>query len=116
MLIQIKANREKMSGNNLWIGSGDGHTAKHSSDNHIDEIANAMLKRQQATAIVAARLKIVEGAVSMVEMALADLLEKQIVDLDEEKSINGKQSHGDLVFRQRGYSSTEYRHLKCVER
>ncbi len=52
---------------------------------YAPEIANAMLKRQQATAIVAARFKIVEGAVSMVEMALADLLEKQIVDLDEEK-------------------------------
>ncbi|WP_346863235.1 SPFH domain-containing protein [uncultured Draconibacterium sp.] len=56
--------------------------------NHIayaQEIAQAMLKRQQATAIVAARYKIVEGAVSMVEMALAELSQKQIVDLDEEK-------------------------------
>jgi regulator of protease activity HflC (stomatin/prohibitin superfamily) len=56
--------------------------------NHIayaQEIAQAMLKRQQATAIVAARYKIVEGAVSMVEMALEQLSEKQIVDLDEEK-------------------------------
>ena len=49
------------------------------------EIANAMLKRQQATAIVAARHKIVEGAVSMVEMALDELGKKQIVDLDEER-------------------------------
>lgn len=56
--------------------------------NHIayaQEIAQAMLKRQQATAIVAARFKIVEGAVSMVEMALEQLSEKQIVTLDEEK-------------------------------
>ncbi len=56
--------------------------------NHIayaQEIAQAMLKRQQATAIVAARFKIVEGAVSMVEMALEQLSEKQIVELDEEK-------------------------------
>lgn len=56
--------------------------------NHIayaQEIAQAMLKRQQATAIVAARYKIVEGAVSMVEMALEQLNEKGIVDLDEEK-------------------------------
>lgn len=56
--------------------------------NHIayaQEIAQAMLKRQQATAIVAARYKIVEGAVSMVEMALDELSTKQIVDLDEEK-------------------------------
>ncbi len=56
--------------------------------NHIayaQEIAQAMLKRQQATAIVAARYKIVEGAVSMVEMALDELSKKKIVDLDEEK-------------------------------
>lgn len=56
--------------------------------NHIayaQEIAQAMLKRQQATAIVAARYKIVEGAVSMVEMALDQLSQKQIVELDEEK-------------------------------
>jgi len=56
--------------------------------NHIayaQEIAQAMLKRQQATAIVAARYKIVEGAVSMVEMALDELSEKSIVELDEDK-------------------------------
>ena len=52
---------------------------------YAQEIANAMLKRQQATAIVAARHKIVEGAVSMVEMALDELNEKDIVDLDEER-------------------------------
>ncbi|MEZ4797451.1 MAG: SPFH domain-containing protein [Flavobacteriaceae bacterium] len=52
---------------------------------YAQEIANAMLKRQQATAIVAARHKIVEGAVSMVEMALEELGKKQIVDLDEER-------------------------------
>tara|TARA_R110002050_G_scaffold286121_3_gene436430 strand:+ start:35533 stop:35754 length:222 start_codon:yes stop_codon:yes gene_type:complete len=44
-----------------------------------------MLKRQQATAIVAARHKIVEGAVSMVEMAIAELSKKGVVDLDEER-------------------------------
>ncbi len=49
------------------------------------EIAGAMLQRQQATAIVAARSKIVEGAVGMVEMALDLLSKKQIVELDEEK-------------------------------
>ncbi len=49
------------------------------------EIAGAMLQRQQATAIVAARTKIVEGAVGMVEMALAMLSEKDIVVLDDEK-------------------------------
>lgn len=52
---------------------------------YASEIASAMLKRQQAEAIVAARLKIVEGAVSMVENALDKLSEKQIVDLDEDK-------------------------------
>jgi hypothetical protein len=44
-----------------------------------------MLRRQQATAIVAARHKIVEGAVSMVEMALDELSKKQIIEMDEEK-------------------------------
>jgi regulator of protease activity HflC (stomatin/prohibitin superfamily) len=52
---------------------------------YAPEIASAMLQRQQATAIVAARHKIVEGAVSMVEMALQQLSEKQIIELDEEK-------------------------------
>lgn len=49
------------------------------------EIAGDMLRRQQATAIVAARFKIVEGAVSMVELALEQLSKKEIVHLDEEK-------------------------------
>ncbi len=52
---------------------------------YAQEIAQAMLKRQQATAIVAARFKIVEGAVSMVDMALEQLAEKQIVELDDDK-------------------------------
>ncbi len=52
---------------------------------YATEIAQAMLQRQQATAIVAARSKIVEGAVGMVEMALEQLSKKQIIDLDEEK-------------------------------
>lgn len=52
---------------------------------YASEIAQAMLKRQQATAIVAARFKIVEGAVSMVEMALNDLSKKEIIELDEDK-------------------------------
>ncbi len=49
------------------------------------EIAGAMLRRQQAAAIIAARIKIVEGAVSMVEMALDQLSSKKLVDLDEDK-------------------------------
>lgn len=52
---------------------------------YAPEIAGAMLQRQQATAIVAARSKIVEGAVGMVEMALEMLSHKQIVELDEER-------------------------------
>lgn len=52
---------------------------------YASEIAGAMLRRQQATAVVAARSKIVEGAVGMVQMALDQLSQKQIVDLDEEK-------------------------------
>jgi len=49
------------------------------------EIAGAMLQRQQASAVVAARKQIVDGAVGMVEMALAKLSEKEIVHLDEER-------------------------------
>ena len=52
---------------------------------YAQEIAQAMLKRQQATAIVAARFKIVEGAVSMVEMALQQLEEKKTIDFDNDK-------------------------------
>lgn len=52
---------------------------------YAPEIAGAMLQRQQATAVVAARKQIVEGAVGMVEMALAKLSEKEIVHLDEER-------------------------------
>jgi regulator of protease activity HflC (stomatin/prohibitin superfamily) len=52
---------------------------------YAPEIAGAMLQRQQATAIVAARSKIVEGAVGMVEMALEKLSERGIVHLDDDK-------------------------------
>ncbi len=52
---------------------------------YASEIAGAMLRRQQATAIVAARYKIVEGAVSMVEMALDELSKKDIIEFDDEK-------------------------------
>ncbi|MGH9794219.1 MAG: SPFH domain-containing protein [Candidatus Acidiferrales bacterium] len=52
---------------------------------YVPEIASAMLRRQQATAIIAARQKIVEGAVSMVEMALDQLAAKHVVELDEER-------------------------------
>jgi regulator of protease activity HflC (stomatin/prohibitin superfamily) len=52
---------------------------------YASEIAQAMLRRQQANAVVAARSRIVEGAVGMVELALARLNERGIVDLDEER-------------------------------
>jgi regulator of protease activity HflC (stomatin/prohibitin superfamily) len=54
---------------------------------YAPEIAGAMLRRQQAEAVIAARQKIVHGAVSMVEMALNDLAEKQVVELDNERKV-----------------------------
>jgi len=56
--------------------------------NHLayaQEIASAMLQRQQAEAIIAARQKIVDGAVGMVQMALARLNEEGVLELDEER-------------------------------
>jgi len=55
---------------------------------YAQEIASAMLKRQQAQAIVAARTQIVDGAVGMVKMALEQLKEQGVVDLDEERKAN----------------------------
>ena len=52
---------------------------------YAPEIAGVMLRRQQAEAIIDARQKIVHGAVSMVQMALHDLAEKKVVQLDEER-------------------------------
>jgi len=52
---------------------------------YAPEIAQVMLRRQQAEAIIAARRKIVHGAVSMVEMALRELSEKKVVELDDER-------------------------------
>jgi regulator of protease activity HflC (stomatin/prohibitin superfamily) len=52
---------------------------------YAPEIAQAMLRRQQAEAVIAARSKIVHGAVSMVDMALKELAEKQVVQLDDER-------------------------------
>ncbi|NNF51880.1 MAG: SPFH domain-containing protein [Gammaproteobacteria bacterium] len=55
---------------------------------YAQEIANAMLRRQQASAIIAARTQIVKGAVSMVQMALENLKEEGVIDLDEERKAN----------------------------
>jgi regulator of protease activity HflC (stomatin/prohibitin superfamily) len=52
---------------------------------YAPEIANAMLRRQQANAVIAARSRVVEGAVGMVEMALEQLSAKNVVELDEER-------------------------------
>jgi len=52
---------------------------------YAQEIASAMLQRQQAEAIIAARAKIVEGAVGMVDMAISKLAEKDVIELDEER-------------------------------
>jgi len=52
---------------------------------YAPEIASAMLQRQQATAVIAARAMIVEGAVGMVQMALAQLAHSKVVDLDDER-------------------------------
>lgn len=52
---------------------------------YAPEIAGAMLRRQQAEAVISARKKLVEGAVSMVEMALTQLSEKNVVELDDER-------------------------------
>jgi len=52
---------------------------------YAPEVASAMLRRQQASAIIAARQKIVEGAVGMVEMALDALAQKNVVTLDGEQ-------------------------------
>lgn len=52
---------------------------------YAPEIAQTMLRRQQAEAVIAARQKIVHGAVSMVDMALRELAEKAVVKLDDER-------------------------------
>ena len=57
---------------------------------YAPEIAAVMLQRQQATAMVAARHKIVEGAVGMVQMALEQLSEKEIIELDEENTMTAE--------------------------
>lgn len=71
--------------------SAAGVTVLEARINHLaysPEIAQAMLQRQQAEAIIAARQKIVEGAVSMVEMALERLKKQNVIDLDEERKAN----------------------------
>lgn len=90
--ITLKDGAEKVSGiledelNDRLSRAGiDVIEARISHLAYAQEIASAMLQRQQASAVISARKLIVEGAVGMVEMALARLSEKGIVDLDEER-------------------------------
>ena len=76
---------EKEVGERLQIAGIEVMEARIGYLAYAEEIAGAMLQRQQASAIVAARIKIVEGAVGMVEMALKEINEKSIADFDEEK-------------------------------
>jgi regulator of protease activity HflC (stomatin/prohibitin superfamily) len=82
---EVNEQLEKELSERLNIAGVEVMEARISYLAYAQEIAQAMLKRQQASAIVAARFKIVEGAVSMVEMALDELSKKEIVQLDEEK-------------------------------
>jgi regulator of protease activity HflC (stomatin/prohibitin superfamily) len=82
---EINSELEKELTERLAIAGIEVIEARISNLAYSSEIAGAMLQRQQATAVIAARQKIVEGAVSMVEMALEQLSKKEIVRLDEEK-------------------------------
>ncbi|ARK11295.1 SPFH domain-containing protein [Fibrivirga algicola] len=82
---QINEYLEEQLNERLARAGVEVHEARISHLAYSPEIAGAMLQRQQATAVVAARKQIVEGAVGMVEMALARLAEKDVVHLDEER-------------------------------
>jgi regulator of protease activity HflC (stomatin/prohibitin superfamily) len=82
---EINRELEKELTERLSIAGIEVIEARISNLAYSSEIAGAMLQRQQATAVIAARHKIVEGAVSMVEMALEQLSQKGIVTLDDER-------------------------------
>jgi regulator of protease activity HflC (stomatin/prohibitin superfamily) len=82
---EVNAELEKEIRERLMIAGIEVIEARINYIAYAEEIANAMLRRQQAAAVVSARFKIVEGAVSMVQMALEQLSDKKIVELDEEK-------------------------------
>ncbi len=82
---EINAELEREISERLAIAGVEVLESRLSNLSYAPEIAGAMLQRQQATAIIAARTRIVEGAVSMVEMALNQLSQKKIVDLDDER-------------------------------
>ena len=84
---------------------------------YAPEIAQAMLRRQQAEAVIAARQKIVHGAVSMVDMALKELAEKQVVQLDDERTRrHGQQPDGRALRRVGGASGRQHRHALHLSR
>lgn len=80
---EVNGELERMLTNRLAIAGIEVLEARIGYLAYAPEIANSMLKRQQATAIVAARYKIVEGAVGMVEHALDELSKKEIIELDD---------------------------------
>ena len=82
---EVNRSLEKEIAERLVIAGIEVVEARISHLSYAPEIAHSMLRRQQATAVVAARNKIVEGAVSMVENALHLLSSKNIIDLDEDK-------------------------------
>lgn len=82
---EINAVLENLISERLALAGIEVVEAKISHLSYAPEIASAMLQRQQAIAVVAARTKIVEGAVGMVEMALTELSKKEIVQLDDER-------------------------------
>ena len=82
---EVNVNMEREVSERLHIAGIEVLEARIGYLAYAQEIASAMLRRQQATAIVAARMKIVEGAVWMVEEAINQLSKREIVHLDEDK-------------------------------
>lgn len=82
---EINENMEKEVAERLEIAGIEVLEARIGYLAYASEIASAMLRRQQATAIVAARMKIVEGAVWMVEEAIQQLKKREVIELDEDK-------------------------------
>ena len=82
---EVNASLEKAIADRLSLAGIEVVEARITYLAYAPEIAHSMLKRQQASAVVAARHKIVEGAVGMVESALNLLSSKRIIELDEEK-------------------------------
>lgn len=84
-MVEVNDNMEREVSERLHIAGIEVLEARIGYLAYAQEIASAMLRRQQATAIVAARMKIVEGAVWMVEEAINQLSKREIVNLDEDK-------------------------------